>query len=190
MSDSAHSASRQGPHPLAQRLAVELADERPGARVIVLGTGDGRNLPVLRAAGLAIEALAADAALSELAGPYDGVLSTHALLHGTRASAAARVRALSGLLAHGGLLCATFGSDADPRRGEGTHMEGDGWAPASGPEAGVAHAYFDRAALSKLLQGFQVVSAEERDVSGVVGRWAHHPDSRAIVHWFVIARRN
>jgi hypothetical protein len=188
MSDGAHSASRQGPHPLAARMAAELADRRPAARIVLLGTGDGRNLPVLEAAGVLVEGLAADADLPAAGESYDGVLSTHALLHGTRASVARRVRALSSLLAPAGLLCATFGSNADPRCGEGTHVDGDGWVADGGAEAGVVHAYFDREALNATLRDFDVVSADERNVREIVGRWAHDPsDHKGMVHWFVIA---
>jgi hypothetical protein len=171
-------------------LAASLESERPVARVLVLGAGDGRSVPVLRGAGLTVDTVPADADVADLTGPYEGILSTHALLHGTRTTVAARMPALCGLLAPGGRLHATFGSTADPRCGEGTPVQGGGWAPVSGDEAGLAHAYFDREALCEMLRDFDVVSAQERDVRDIVGRWAHDPaKSQPMVHWLVVARR-
>jgi hypothetical protein len=189
VSDDAQKGGLQGPHPLATALARSLAPERPGARVLVLGAGRGRSLPVLVDAGFAVDAVDADADVTDLKEPYDAILSSHALLHGTRASVVERLHVLADVLTAGGLLHATFGSASDPRCGRGTAVAGGGWVPVDGPEAGVAHAYFDRAALLDALGDFDVLSAAENDVSEVVGRWAHDPSATPIIHWFVIASK-
>jgi hypothetical protein len=190
MSEGAQPGAGQGPHPLATALARSLASERPGVRVLVLGAGNGRSLPVLIDAGLEVDAVEADADVSALAGPYGGVLSTHALLHGTQLSVRERAHALATITIQHGLLHATFGSTSDPRFGVGIAVAGGGWASRDGPEAGIAHAYFDRRGLLEILSGFEVVSADERDVRQMVGRWAHDADPNfPSVHWFVVARR-
>ena len=186
MSAGAQSADPEGPHPLAQRLA---AQHRAGDRVLVVGPGRGRSLGVLEAAGLRVEtATAGDEQLLEHRGPYGAILSTHALLHGTRVAVARRCALLLRRIATGGRLYATFGSKRDPRYGAGTEVSGGGWAPTDGDEAGVAHAYFDRATLLRALAGFHVLSIEERDVGDIAGRWAH-PSRGAppAIHWFVEA---
>jgi hypothetical protein len=177
----------EGPHPLALDLAAVL---EPGERVLVVGPGRGRSLPPLAAAGVSVETLPADAAPSERAAPYDAILSTHALLHGTRDSVAARVRALTARLRPGGRLYATFGSTRDPRSGSGVAIAGGGWAPADGDEAGVAHAFFDRPMLDAMLGECDSICAEEHDVRDVVGRWAHARGDgpSPSVHWFVKAQ--
>lgn len=191
MSEEAQSGPAQGPHPLATALARSLASERPGVRVLVLGAGSGRSVPVLIDAGLQVDAVEADADVSALAGPYGGILSTHALLHGTHASVRKRVHALAAITVPRALLHATFGSTFDPRCGVGKAVAGGGWAPERGPEAGVAHAYFDRSGLLEALGAFEVVSADQRDVRQIIGRWAHGAAPNvAMVHWFVVARRH
>jgi hypothetical protein len=189
VSEDAQKGPLQGPHPLAAALARSLASERPRARVLVLGgAGNGRNVPVLVDAGLTVDVVGDDPDARDLTGPYDGIVSSHTLLHGTRASVAKRLGVLAKILTIGGLLHATFGSSSDPRCGHGTVVAGGGWSPVDGPEAGVVHAYFDRAALLEALRDFEVLSATEHDVREVVGRWAHEPDTAQIVHWFVVAK--
>jgi len=189
MERNAQPDAPQGPHPLATALATALPH---GARVLVVGAGDGRNRPPLRAAGLLVEeAAAADALLAAFPGPYAGVLSTHGLLHGTRRTIEQRLGVLATRLAPGGRLHATFGSTSDPRCGTGTPVEGDGWSPRDGEERGVPHAYFDTEAIALALRAFRVLRAHEQFVGDVVGRWAH-PESvsrRPSVHWFVEALR-
>ncbi|HUA09530.1 MAG TPA: hypothetical protein VMA98_09670, partial [Candidatus Acidoferrales bacterium] len=72
-SDSPEALSRP-PHPLALAL-IERLRERPGAEVLEVGAGSGRNTPALIAAGLRVGSEPAR-------GPYAAALSTHALLHG------------------------------------------------------------------------------------------------------------
>jgi hypothetical protein len=185
--DSAH-RREEAAHPLAVDLAATLS---PGSRVLVLGAGNGRSLPPLRAAGAGVEIAAADdELLDEHAGPYDAILSTHALLHGTCESVARRVASLERLLAPTGRLYATFGSTSDPRFGTGVPTTGGGWAPASGDEAGIGHAYFDHTSLARVLEPFARVQMEQRDVAEVIGRWAHTTgEAGPSVHWFVEAQR-
>ncbi len=179
----------QPPHPLAERLASALAALR-SPRVLVLGAGDGRNLAPFREREIAVNVVAAGGSLATPATPYDGVLSTHGLLHGTRTAVAGRIAAIRSLLTGDGLLYGTFGSANDPRCGAGISVGGgDGWAPRTGDEAGVVHAYFDEAALRRSLTGFTILRLDERDAAEIVGRWAHAPGGDPIVHWLVEARR-
>jgi hypothetical protein len=183
MSAGARGAAPEGPHPLAVRLAAVLPH---GARVL----GRGRSLPPLRDAGFALTIVAAgDEELHDANGPFDGALSTHALLHGTPAAVAQRVAAFAARLAPRGLLHATFGSFADTRYPGVVYADGS-WAPAAGSEQGVVHASFDAAGLRALLRGFDIERGEEVAVAEIVGKWAHGADDAApSVHWFVEARR-
>lgn len=179
----------QPAHPLAVALAEALTDRHP-AHVLLVGAGDGRNLAPFRARSIVVYVVQSGGSLTGLAGPFDGVLSTHDLLHGTRRAVVARLAGLRSLLAPDGRLYATFGSTRDPRCGTGNAVDGgDGWAPHEGAEAGFSHAYFDEAALRAALAGFAIVSIRERDVTGIVGRWAHPGGGDPIVHWLVEARR-
>jgi hypothetical protein len=160
--------------------------------VLVLGAGNGRNLPPLATAGLETDVRAAADGLGGMRGSYAGILSTHALLHGTRARVSERVARAAALLAPGGYLLATFGSCADPRCGSGLFVPGEGWAATDGDEPGVSHAYFDHASLARVLRPFASYRSAERDVSTLVGRWAHtarHDGRVPRVHWFVEALR-
>ena len=71
-SDSPEAVPRP-PHPLALDLIERLRD-RPGARVLEIGAGSGRNTRALIGAGLRVQA-------PPDSGPYAAALSTHALLH-------------------------------------------------------------------------------------------------------------
>ena len=179
----------QEPHPLARELAAALGG---AGRVLVVGPGDGRNLTALRAAGHSVDAVPPGADPPAGCEPYDAILSTHGLLHGTRAAVRLRLGRIAEALQPGGGLYATFGSTADARYGAGLPVEdGDGWAPADGVERGVAHAYFDEAALrAALATDYEAVSLERRDVAAIVGRWAHGDEPPPLVHWFVRARRS
>jgi len=186
--DDAQGGEAQGPHPLALRAAAALP---AGARLLVLGAGSGRSLPPLAQRGLALDiAPADDEALTSHRGPFDGVLSTHALLHGTQAGIALRLAALAARLKPAGLFFATFGSSEDPRSGAGIWAPGGGWIPTEGAENGVTHAYFDRPQLERLLAEFEITRVERRDVRAVVGTWAHAKGAvqGPSVHWFVEAR--
>jgi hypothetical protein len=179
----------QPAHPLAEALAEALTDLRP-AHVLLIGAGDGRNLAPFRAHAIVVYVVPAGGSLADLTGPFDGVLSTHDLLHGTRRAVAARLSQLRALLAPDGRLYATFGSARDPRCGAGDAIGGgDGWAQRAGDEAGIVHAYFDEPGLRAALAGFTVVSIAERDVTQIAGRWAHARGDGPVVHWLVEARR-
>ena len=208
-------AEQPGAHPLADALIARLAAQR-GARVLLLGAGDGRNIPPFVSAALHVDAvdtgrervaaiarrfagqprvsailLESYAALATPATPYAAVLSTHALLHGDQQSVAALVARLAAVLRPGGPLYATFGSRNDPRCRDEFQVQPGAWSEPDGPEAGVLHAYFDRSELRRVFAGDFVVERCARvDAGGLVGRWAHAaaaPGSR--VHWFVVARR-
>ena len=198
------------PHPLATRLAAELAP-RTGARVLILGAGNGRNVPPLLHAGARVDILEEEPARAiaamtrfaaqprvrvtrgRYAGPYpfagsfDAALSTHALLHGTPAAIGAALTAVRNRLVPGAPLFATFGSQRDPRYGRGTAVAPGTFAADSGDEAGVPHAYFDEPALRALLAGFSVRELGESAASA--GSWAHAVETAALVHWFALLER-
>ncbi|MDQ2908501.1 MAG: hypothetical protein M3R44_04025 [Candidatus Eremiobacteraeota bacterium] len=181
---------------------------------MLLGVGSGRNFAPLLAAGLEIDAVeenteraaAASRAFAEFkrvrvlhapyrnpvaaAGRYAGVLSTHALLHGTPALIAEIVTALRRRLAADGHFFATIGSKRDARFGRGTCVAPNAFAPTDGDEAGVTHAFFDEAGVRTLFRGFELETIREESAAGTVGAWAHDPDrARDVIHWFVRARR-
>jgi hypothetical protein len=180
------------PHPLAVRL-VEHLRAGPSTRVLDFAFGRGRNTEALRAAGFTVVAVddstaASAAPLAGLSGPFAAALSTHGLLHGTPATIGATLAGIAGLLAKGAPLYATFGSIRDARFGSGTRIGEFTYAPESGEERGVAHAFFDRERLCALLGAhFAICSLEEHDAGQSAGQWAHpeRPLSEA-VHWFAV----
>lgn len=183
MTPDSPEAARRPPHPLALAL-IERLRERPGARVLEIGMGSGRNTRALAAAGLRVRSGPVDQ-------PYAAALSTHALLHGTRASLASEIAAIAAVLEHGAPLFVTFGSTHDARYETGTQIEPHVYAPIDGDERGIAHAYFDASRLRELLETqFTIESMREVAVDEIAGRWAH-PTSplQGAVHWFVVARR-
>jgi hypothetical protein len=203
------------PEPTAHPLALELAAALAGAvapRALLLGVGNGRNVPPLLAAGALVDAIEDDPAHSHTAatrfaaesavriarasyagpypftGPFDGALSTHALLHGTPQSVSAALAAVRNRLVPNAPFFFTLGSKRDPRFGKGRRIADDTYAAESGSETGVAHGYFDEPAIRGLLVGYALLAIEER--TAAAGSWAHSPDeAAAIVHWFVRARR-
>lgn len=196
MSAFLEAESMPAPHPLAASLIERLQSE-PGGPVLDFAAGSGRNGDALRRAGFAVVTVGDDAAGSAapLAGVaerrFAAIISTHGLLHGTAGDVGARLDPLAERLRAGGLLYATFGSVADSRFGRGRRLDDATYAPDHGDEAGVAHAYFDRARLLTLLERrFVVETLEERRVDAVAGSWAHRERPLAgAVHWFAIARK-
>ncbi len=184
------------PHPLTVALIEQLA-RNPKARVLELGSGRGRNSDAMHRAGVQVVSLDDERAgsASEIVAEgtrFDGVLATHALLHGTPQSVAERVAAVDRVLAPGGLFYATFASTHDARYGGGKRVADDTYAPAEGDEAGVSHVYYDESRLRAILTPyFHVESLEERAVDDVAGTWAHpHNPLRGAVHWFFVGRRH
>ena len=201
-------------HPLAVELAERVAEKPVTVRVLVLGVGSGRNVPPFRKAACevtiveddqararaAAKRFSGDANVTVICAPYAGLaaiaydfraaLSTHALLHGHRAAIGAAVRAVREHLRSDGLLFATLGSTRDPRYGRGHRIDAGTYAARSGPEAGIAHAFFDEAGARKLFAGFVIESLTETSAAETAGRWAHTADEAAsLVHWFVRARK-
>ncbi|MDP9018441.1 MAG: class I SAM-dependent methyltransferase [Candidatus Eremiobacteraeota bacterium] len=177
-----------GPHPLAQKLLAELPSE--AATVLEIGGGSGRNLRALRAAGLNVHTIEELLSQPLPRAPFDAVLSTHALLHGTPESLAASMRCIRALLKPQARLYATFGSTHDSRYGHGTKIDANTFAPVDGDEAGVAHAYFNEAEMRKLLDGLCIEDLSEVAVDKIAGSWAHStsPLSGAM-HWFATAKK-
>lgn len=181
MSPVSPEPARRPPHPLALDLIERLRD-RPGARVLEVGSGSGRNTRALMAAGLAVYTL-------PLQEPCAAGLTTHALLHGTTREIAEQLSAIARALEPHAPLFATFGSVRDARYGSGERHEPHVYVPLDGDEIGVAHAYFDEARLRALLAPhFTLESMREVDVDEIAGTWAHqNVPLRGAVHWFVVA---
>ncbi len=185
-------------HPLAGEL-IQALRRRGGGRVLDFGSGMGRNAETLKGAGfdvLAIEDGAAEGAdaLAEVDvgdAPFDGVLSTHALLHGTPQSVRERVVAIARVLSGEACFFATFASTRDARYGRGEQVAEATFAPLDGDERGVPHVYFDEARLRAIIAPyFRVASLDESAADTIAGTWAH-PTSplRAAVHWMLCAVR-
>jgi len=180
---------------------------------LLVGVGNGRNVAPFADTGIRVDAVEADterarAASLRFAGtpgirvarvPYAGpfpfsggfaaALSTNALLHGAPADIARILAAIRSRLRPGGLCYATFGSTRDPRFGRGRRIDAATFAPESGAEVGVPHAYFDERRLRDVLGGFTIDEAREASAAATAGAWAHAPEEAAgIVHWFVKAR--
>jgi hypothetical protein len=124
-----------------------------------------------------------------ISGPFTAALSTHGLLHGDATTIARNVAQLARLLEEGGLLYATFGSVCDARFGQGERLDEFTFAPSGGDERGIAHAYFDRKRLVKLLRpDYDIQALEEYKVDELAGSWGHKERPLAgAVHWFAIA---
>ena len=174
-------------HPLAISLIARLR-AIPNARVLEFGAGRGRNTEALRAAGLAVDALADGAPVMPGAHGYDGALSTHALLHGTPATVAATLDAIANALKRGAPLHATFASTHDARFGKGVRISEHVYAAETGDEAGVPHTYFTDEELRSLLEPrFTIESLQETAADSIVGNWAHAEPLRGVMHWFARA---
>ena len=170
------------PHPLALELIGRLRD-RPGAFVLEIGSGSGRNTRALEAAGLRV----IDPGAYDIAA---AALSTHTFLHGTPASLAELLTRAAARLEPGGPFFVTFGSTRDARFGQGTLIEENVYAPESGDERGVAHTFFDEPSLRRLLEdAWDIESLREEQVDDIAGSWAHEkmPLHRAF-HWFAVIR--
>jgi len=180
----------------------------------LVGVGSGRHIPPLSAAGFDVDVLEEDAGRASRAAErfgrveglrvfhgsyrnppdsfsgYDGALSTHALLHGSPAQISSALAATGGTLREGALFHLTLGSAKDPRYGRGAMLDDFTWAEETGPERGVAHAFFDVVAASALLAGWNVLELDERSAAETAGLWTHSPaETATIVHWFVRLQR-
>jgi len=190
-----HADTIAAAHPLARALIERFRGE-PGARILEIGTGSGRNLRALRAAGLSVNSLddaraARPDAIGAAGDDFAAALSTHALLHGDSNSLKEMMSAVARALRSGAFLYATFGSSRDARFGRGERVDDLTFAPSEGDERGVPHAYYDEQRLRALLEPyFKIESLEEHDVDRVAGSWAHREETLAgAIHWFAIARR-
>ncbi|MBV8638799.1 MAG: hypothetical protein JO322_12020 [Candidatus Eremiobacteraeota bacterium] len=176
-SDSPQPSPRP-PHPLALELIDRLRD-RPGAAVLEIGRGSGRNTRALETAGFRVVDLDSD----EIAA---AALSTHSFLHGTPHSISLMLERVLKRLEPGAPFFVTFGSVRDARYGRGTRIATRVYAPTEGDERGVPHAFFDEMSLRRLLHApWRIESLREERVDDVVGRWAH--EQRPLhdaFHWF------
>jgi hypothetical protein len=185
--------SPQAAHPLAARLVALYRQRSLGGPIIEVAAGSGRNTRYLVDAGIPIVSTRDDETYTQLPGGrnlYSAALSTHGYLHGTVAKLRVGFAELRRVLRPGALIFITLGSIHDARFGLGTALDDATFAPGDGDEAGIPHAYFDRAGVHEVLAPpFTVESLEEVNVDAIVGRWAHGTDS-GMWHWFITARRN
>jgi hypothetical protein len=197
--------STQGPHPLADALIERYRAAGWTLPVLEVAAGAGRNTRAFAAAGVPVVATRDDEAYTQLPGEHDNyaaAFSSHGYLHGATAKIRAGFAELRRVLVAGAPIYVTLGSIHDERFGFGEALDEWTFAPGDGPEKGIPHAYFDRDTIVELLRGFTLESLEERDVTDVVGSWAHPEsgldpedpnatDSRErILHWFVRATRD
>ncbi len=171
------------PHPLALEL-IERLRNRPGAPVLEIGCGSGRNTRALEAAGFRVTGLEKE----DIAA---GALSTHTFLHGTPASIDELFARVAERLEPHAPFYVTFGSVRDARYGLGTRLEEHVYAPGTGDERGVPHTFFDEASLRSLAQRrWDVQSLREERVDDVAGKWAHERTPlHGAFHWFAVLRR-
>jgi hypothetical protein len=183
MSEHSPQPALRPPHPLALEL-IDSLRSRPGATVLEVGRGSGRNTRALEAAGLRVIGLD-DGSLAAAA------LSTHALLHGTPRSISILLERIAAHVEPKGTIFVTFGSVRDARYGAGRFVEDGVYAPDAGDELGVEHAYFDEIGVRRLLEpDWALRSLTEIAVDTIAGSWAHQERPlRGAVHWFAIASR-
>ncbi len=162
--------------------------------ILEVGTGSGRNARYLRGLGLPVASTADEEPYTQIpAGraAYGAAISTHAYLHGAVAKLRLGLGELRRVLSEGSPVALVFGSINDARFGLGIPVDDRTFAPGDGSEAGIPHAFFERAGVEELLRGsFRIERLDEVDADGTVGRWAHDDDEIAgFRHWFVEALR-
>jgi ubiquinone/menaquinone biosynthesis C-methylase UbiE len=199
----------------AHSLATELATQAPRGNLLLVGIGNGRNLPPLltrldqltvvdadarrlvRATGLLPPdgppvrfVAAAFDQLPFASASFAGMLSTHILQHGTVAEITSITRELARVAQPDAHCYFALASQRDQRCGQGQRISDNCWTPSSGDEIGVPHSYFDEAGIHELFaRHFIINTLEEYDADALVGSWAHGAPS-GIVHWFVRAARS
>lgn len=184
--------SPRAAHPLAADVARRYRECGMTGPIIEIAAGSGRNTNYLVDAGIPIVATRDDESYTQLPGGrnlYAAALSTHGYLHGTVPKLRQGFAELRRVLRPGAPILITLGSVEDARFGLGIALDDTTFAPGDGEEAGIPHAYFDRAGVAELLTpAFTVESLAEVNVDDIVGRWAHE-SPRGMWHWFVTARR-
>ncbi len=181
------------PHPLAADLALLYRKQKLSGPIIEIAAGSGRNTRYYRESGIPIVSTRDDESYTQLPGgrnSYAAALSTHGYLHGTIPKLRLGFAELRRVLRPGAPIFVTLGSIHDARFGLGIAYDETTFAPGDGDEAGIPHAYFDRAgAVEVLAPAFTVESLDEVNVDAIVGRWAHEAPA-GMCHWFAVARRN
>jgi hypothetical protein len=178
------------PHPLARRLAERYRELGRTGPIVEIGSGSGRNARYFQGLGLSVTSTSDADPYTQIDAPraaFDAAISTHAYLHGAVAKLRLGLGELRRVLAPGSPVALVFGSIQDARFGFGVPIDDRTFAPGDGSEAGIPHAYFERAGLEELLRGsYRIERLEEVDVDAIVGRWAHGDDEIAgFRHWFL-----
>lgn len=168
------------PDPLAEALAADLD---PASRVLDLGSGGGRHLDTLaaaghRATGLDISArglqvgrdrsggaaglVRADfrAPLPFRDGAFDAVLSIKVLNHASPDDIRLAFAEVARVIRPGGRFYGVVISTRDARYGDGRPVGPDTFVHDRPPEEGVVHHYFRQEEVRSLLAGFQEVQLD------------------------------
>lgn len=171
------------PDPLAEALAADL---EPNSRVLDLGSGGGRHLDTLaaaghRATGLDISARGLQvgreragvaggaaglvrgdfrAALPFRDGVFDAVLSVKVLNHAAPNDIRLAFAEAARVIRPGGRFYGVVISTRDARYGDGRPVGPDTFVHDRPPEAGVVHHYFRQEEVRSLLTGFREVQLD------------------------------
>ena len=173
--DVYHSSWSEAPEEQASRLLSMLSVHRP--RVLDLGCGNGRHTKWLGDSGASVTGLdlsqyavtttrrktanlkaatTVRATFSALPFPdqsFDGALAYCALSHGRRDDCERAVLEVIRVLKIGGWAVFYLLSDEDFRFGSGVCVDDNTYRFSTGPEAGIEHYFFPRAAIASLLRG-------------------------------------
>jgi SAM-dependent methyltransferase len=161
--------------------------KRARAKIVLdLGAGSGRHSIYLASQGFRVVALdVSETSLTRLndastanqnitivrhemdklpfiEGYFDGVLSTHVIHHGTVEEIGRTVHEIYRVLSEGGLVFLIVLSNNDPRIGKGIFLEPNTWIVQAGDERGIAHHFFSKEELMKLLGKFEILSLSEK----------------------------
>ncbi len=184
--------SPQAAHPLATALATRYRSHELTGPIIEIAAGSGRTTRSFVDAGIPIVSTRDDESYTQLPGGrnlYAAAISTHGYLHGTVAKLRLGFAELRRVLRPGAPVMLTLGSIEDARFGLGLPVEETTFAPGEGEEAGIPHAYFDRAGVIEVLAPtLTIESLTHVNVDDIVGRWAH-AEPAGMWHWFVIGQR-
>jgi len=115
---------------------------------------------------------------------FDAVLSVYVLHHNRLENIRKAVGEIRRALKRGGLLFANLSGRGDHKEGKGKKIEPGTYICDSGIEAGMPHHFFTRQEVETFLEGFEIVTVEER-------RREYHTLGKLVtgVHWEIRAKK-